>query len=63
MIELKVEGMTCQGCVTAVTNAIDRAVPGVTVEVDLEAGLVKVNAPQREPVADAIEDAGFEVVG
>jgi copper chaperone len=64
MFELKVDGMTCQGCVDAVTNAVDRAVPGAKVDVDLDSGLVRIDgAPQREPVASAIEDAGFDVVG
>ena len=38
-----VTGMTCEGCVRAVTNAIQRAVPGAAVEVELETGRVTVD--------------------
>ena len=63
MLELKVAGMTCDGCVSAVTAAIGRAVPGAAIRVDLPSGLVQVDGvDRREPVADAIEDAGFTVV-
>ncbi|MCH9020229.1 MAG: heavy-metal-associated domain-containing protein [Proteobacteria bacterium] len=36
-----VSGMTCEGCVRAVTNAIQRAVPGAAVDVDLETGILR----------------------
>ena len=35
-----VGGMTCQGCVNAVTRALTRAVPGAKVAVDLAQGKV-----------------------
>ena len=63
MLEFKVIGMTCGGCVNAVTTAIVRAVPGVTVDVDIEAGTVQVAGTHRTGlVVDAIEDAGFSVI-
>ena len=63
MLEFKVVGMTCGGCVNAVTTAIERAVPGVTVDVDIEAGTVQVAGTHRTGmVVDAIEDAGFSVI-
>ena len=65
-ISLKVNGMTCQGCVRSVKNVLER-VPGVSsAEVDLVRGEARVvfdpvratNAALRA----AIEDAGYEAV-
>ncbi len=39
---MKVEGMTCQGCVAAVTKAVQRLDPAARVSVDLEAGRVAI---------------------
>ena len=59
-----VTGMTCEGCVRAITNAIQRAVPGAGVNVDLDSGKVTVDGAADEPViAQAVADAGFEFGG
>ncbi len=59
-----VTGMTCEGCVRAVTNAIQRAVPGATVAVDLAAGRVTVDgADGEQAIAQAVDDAGFGFEG
>ncbi len=59
-----VSGMTCEGCVRSVTNAIQRAVPGATVAVDLAAGKVTVSDEADEAaITQAIDDAGFEFGG
>jgi len=55
-----VEGMTCQGCVNAVTNAIKTSLPDVDVSVELESGKVSVSGDNRHAVICAIEDAGFD---
>lgn len=55
-----VTGMTCQGCASAVTRAIKRAVPGAEVSVDLAAGRVSVGAAATDTlVRRAIRDAGY----
>ncbi len=57
---LAIEGMTCGGCVRAVTRALS-AVPGVTgVDVDLEQAraMVRGTAPAAA-LAAAVERAGF----
>jgi copper chaperone len=64
-LELRVEGMSCQHCVAAVTGAVG-SIPGVEdVAVDLETGLVKVRghagSVQREQVVEAIQAAGYRV--
>ena len=59
---LEVSGMTCGHCVSAITSAVS-ALPGVTgVDVDLEAGSVRVEGtPAAAAVTAAIEDAGYDV--
>jgi copper chaperone len=62
----RVAGMTCQGCVNAVTRAIQRRVPGAKVSVDLPGGIVTVEAaavPADETVEAAVGDAGFAYGG
>lgn len=64
---LKIDGMTCGGCVASVTRVL-RAVPGVgDAAVSLEAGQATVtfdatvtNVPA---LREAVEDAGFDVTG
>ena len=69
MVTLKVNGMTCDGCVRSVKKVL-RGVPGVRdVEVSLERGEARVEFdPGRPPPDDravaalkeAIEAAGYE---
>jgi copper chaperone len=61
---LKVDGMTCGGCVRSVTNVL-KALPGVqSAIVSLEASEAKVTFDPvlADPTAlrKAIEDAGYE---
>jgi len=60
-----VQGMTCQHCVTAVTEEVS-AIPGVTdVKVELETGTVTVTAdadPSSDAVAAAVDEAGYTLV-
>ncbi|MCB8820440.1 heavy-metal-associated domain-containing protein [Microvirga rosea] len=58
---MQVEGMTCQGCVNAVTKAIQRLDPGAEVDVDLDHGRVHVmTKAQAIDVAEALNAAGYE---
>ena len=51
-------------CVRAVTNAIQRAVPGAAVEVELETGRVTVDgADGEQAIAQAVDAAGFGFEG
>ncbi len=60
MIELKVEGMTCNHCVQAVTRAVKSVDPGADVRVDLEGGTVKVDGQgSAEALSLAIREAGY----
>ena len=58
---MQVDGMTCQGCVNAVTRTIQRLDPTATVEVDLEHGRVHVmTKAQSVDVARALTQAGYD---
>ncbi len=64
MIELNVEGMTCQHCVRAVTEAVRTVHPGAEDAVDLETGKVRIPAAaaQEQPaLVAAIEEEGYKV--
>ena len=61
---LKVEGMSCGGCVKSVTNVLS-ALPGVAkADVSLENKIARVEYEPgrvtREDMKHAIVDAGFE---
>jgi copper chaperone CopZ len=61
LLTLSVDGMTCQGCARAVTNALARVVTG-PVEVDLDRKEVRVpDGSDMAAVARAGEDAGYDV--
>jgi len=63
MLNLKVSGMTCGHCVSAVTKAV-QTVPGAeNVAVDFARGEVKVGGnPDAGAVRAAITAEGYEVV-
>lgn len=71
MIELKVTGMSCGGCVNSVRRAVERVVPGSNPDVELASGLLRVHLTGddseriRGDLIAAIEAAGFgaEVLG
>ena len=64
-IQLKIDGMTCGGCVASVTRVV-KEVPGVAdARVDLKNGLAEVDFdPSRtgsDAIRNAIEGAGYDV--
>ena len=62
MFTLKVSGMTCGGCINAVTRAVQAQDPKATVQADLATQVVSVEttlSPQL--AAELITDAGFPV--
>ncbi len=66
-VRIKVEGMTCMGCVASVKRILS-ALEGVEqVDVDLSQGLVQVGydpgRAQPEAMQHAIESGGYRVVG
>jgi copper chaperone len=60
MIELRVEGMTCGHCVSAVTRAVKAVDPAAEVQVDLGTGKVRVDSrSSADTVGKAIAEAGY----
>lgn len=63
MWKLKVAGMTCAGCVAAVTKALLYRDPEAHVHAELDAKTVMVRSHRKEQeIREAIESAGFTVV-
>ena len=64
-IELKVEGMTCGGCVNSVQNALNQRNGIRSATADLDSGTVTVEFDsaiiQQPVIAAAIAEAGFDV--
>ena len=60
---MKIEGMMCVHCKANVEKALN-AIPGVTAQVDLDAGTAAVACPTEVTDAvltAAVTDAGYEV--
>ena len=62
-IQLKIDGMHCSGCASAVRRVLEAAPSVTAVSVDLDAGHATVEAtagidPAR--LVSAVEDAGYE---
>ena len=61
MQTFKVDGMTCGGCVGAVTRAVQTVDKDAKVEVDLASKTVKVDSNVSPlQILDVITHAGFE---
>lgn len=62
MFALKVSGMTCGGCINAVTRAVQAQDPQAQVQVDLATQMVNLETSlSAEQAAALITDAGFPV--
>ena len=65
-IELKIEGMHCEGCSKRLTKVLNNVEGVNTVEVSLENKVAKIEYDESiakiEDFEQAIEDAGFMVV-
>ena len=60
MARFTVPDMTCNGCIKAITAAVQRIDPGATVAADLPTHRVEITSTQPEAaLAAAIDDAGF----
>lgn len=61
MQQFKVSGMSCGHCVRAITQAIQMLDQAATVEVDLAAGLVRVEGSlNAEQIQTAIREEGYQ---
>lgn len=63
MYELKVDGMTCGGCVSSVKRALQALDTNASIDVDLHSKTVKIDtAVELHAVKAAVEDAGYDVL-
>jgi len=63
MLSLKVSGMTCGGCINAVTRAIQSEDPQAKVQADLATQIVDLETTlSAERASQLLSDAGFPVV-
>ncbi|EAR09983.1 heavy-metal-associated domain-containing protein [Reinekea blandensis] len=64
MLTLKVDGATCGGCVKSIEKAVSQVAGVESVSFDLDTKLAQVDGQaDKAQVVDAIEMAGFDVVG
>ena len=64
MHNFKVSGMTCGGCINAITRAIQSQDPLAKVEADLTTQMVSLETSlSLENASQLIADAGFPVLG
>ena len=62
-MKFTVSGMTCGGCINAVTRAIQSADPNAQVKVDLPTQSIELQTVLSTSEAqNLIEDAGFPIV-
>lgn len=65
-VEIKIEGMHCEGCSKRLTKVLSNVEGVTTVEVSLENKLAHIEYDEAiaklEDFYEVIEDAGFEVV-
>jgi copper chaperone len=62
MMEFKVSGMTCQGCINAVNRAIQSQDADAMIKVDLSTQMITVDSTlNRQALSQIILDAGFSV--
>jgi len=62
MMEFKVSGMTCQGCINAVNRAIQAQDAEAIIKVDLSTQKITVDSIlNRQELIQLILDAGFPV--
>jgi copper chaperone len=60
MMEFKVSGMTCQGCINAVNRAIQSQDADAIIKVDLSTQMITVDSTlNRQALSQIILDAGF----
>ena len=64
MIELSVNDMSCGGCVRAIRAALQAAVPQATLEADVPARRLRIEAPdtERGRITAALSAAGYDAV-
>ncbi len=64
-VEIRVEGMTCGGCVNSIQNALTNCEGVTSAAADLDGSMVTIEFDsgiiQKEAIEKVITDAGFSV--
>ena len=63
-LSFAVEGMSCDHCRVAITSEVTQVSGVRSVDVDLDANVVRVSGTDLDPAAvvDAIDEAGYDAV-
>ena len=62
MIELRIEGLACKGCVSSVERAIAAADPAAKTEIDLDSGHARIESSlPKERLVAVVEAVGYDV--
>lgn len=60
----RIEGMTCDGCVRAVSRVIQAAAPQARIVVDLKSNTAEIDdAVPEATIAAAVDGSGFKFLG
>lgn len=63
MVEIKVAGMTCGGCVRSISNALKSHDEKAEINVDLNTQTVSINSVMTiDEISKTITEAGFSVL-
>lgn len=62
MVVIKIEGMMCMHCVKHVTEALQKIASDVEVSLENKEARVKASKEQADALAQAVRDAGYDVV-
>ncbi len=63
MYEITVSGMTCNGCVKSISNALKILDPSAKVEINLQLQKINIQSSKKiEEIVLKIENAGYLVV-
>ena len=59
-MQLKIEDMSCGGCVSSITEALEKLDANLTVVADLESRSIEVSSTVSEAqIREALENAGY----
>jgi copper chaperone len=62
MIELRIEGLACKGCVSSVERAIAAADPAAKADIDLDSGRARIESSlPKDKLVAVVEAAGYDV--
>ncbi|EQA35146.1 heavy metal-associated domain protein [Leptospira inadai serovar Lyme str. 10] len=63
MRELKIDGMTCDHCMSTIKKAIQKMDPKAKIEIDLKTGIAKIESASTEAdLSNAIREEGYTLL-